>query len=103
MAGIKRDKDKNYIHFYKNGVRARSKNKRTDILRVMQAEESNAPNIIYFRALTTEVGKEPGVSTHISKNGKIKLTRMGLSDQALYELHEALDQYIKQILTPKIK
>lgn len=88
-----------HMRRYPNAVSFRNTN-RLVVVEYRQGKgeyEGKEVNAIQFKALTSEVGPEHGVSHGLSKNGKIKYSELRLSDDALVELYISIGAYLKNI------
>lgn len=92
-----------YTTIYPDAVTIRGLNRNTAVVRREVTKEFEAPNVIFLKALTSNVGKKAGVRHELSPNKKIKVSTMGLSDDALVELYMALGNYLKSNINNQIK
>lgn len=87
---------KNYIGIhvrrFSNGTTLKFKNRRFAIFKDIGNESVNR---IHIKALTSEVGKEPGIQTILSSDEKIKETLLNLSEVALFELYISLHKHFE--------
>ena len=76
-----------------NSTELKTKNKVFTVIKPVvnvETQELHKHNIIHIKGLTSELGDEPGVKTIISKNGKIKETYIGVTDEGLEDLFRTL-------------
>lgn len=80
------------VSHFSNGTTLKFKNRRFSIFKDKKNESVNR---IHISALTSDVGKEPGIQTTLSSNEKIKETMLNLSEVALFELYISLHKYFQ--------
>lgn len=93
------------IFIFKNGIKIKSLNRRVTIIKggTTNGVKDVPSNTICLESLTKYTGKGPGVQYFLTDNEKIKVTKIGLSDESILDLYEGLGEYIKNVLTTKIK
>lgn len=94
----KKEKNNVYTTIFPNAVTVRGHNKHTAVVRVIPKTAIAAPNVIFIKSLTAITGPKAGVRHKLSKNKRIKYTHIGLSNEAIIELHHGLGQYIENII-----
>jgi hypothetical protein len=62
-----------------------------------------AKNVIFLKSLTAESGLKPGVKHKLSKNKKLKISSIGLTDEALIELYMGMSHYIEKFINNQTK
>jgi hypothetical protein len=92
-----------YTTIYPDAVSIRGLNRDTAVVKREVTKKFEAPNLIFIKALTANVGNKPGVRHELTKNKKIKVSTIGLSDEGLVELYMALTHYIKNNINNQIK
>lgn len=82
---------------YKNDSQVKNINRRTQVVKPVDknGEITRNKNVIYIKAMVSEVGSEPGVSSGLFCKDKIKHTRINLTDEALFDLYLALNNHYK--------
>ena len=80
----------------KNGTIVRTHNRRTEVFEVKTEIPFHATNVIRLTGLTANSGPLPGVMTVMSRNGKIKITTLGLNDKGIVDLYIALKTYLNK-------
>jgi hypothetical protein len=96
------------IKSYKNAVITRGHNRRTSIYtktnrdKVEKEEDIIDSNEMQFVALTSEVTDGPGVDYGLHCKGKIKVSHVRLSDDAILELYISLHHYLKDVLKVEV-
>ena len=81
-----------HVRHFSNGTTLKFKNRRFAIFKDIKNESVNR---IHIKALTSDVGKEPGIQTTLSSNEKIKETMLNLSEVALFELYISLHKHFQ--------
>lgn len=81
-----------HVRRFSNGTTLKFKNRRFAIFKDVKNENVNR---IHIKALTSDVGKEPGIQTTLSSNEKIKETMLNLSEVALFELYISLHKHFQ--------
>jgi hypothetical protein len=61
-------------------------------------KNSKGINVVHFKTPTSIVGKELGVKSYLSEDELIKNSVIGLSDEAILDLHISLSCYVEEIL-----
>lgn len=104
----KRNKNAVFISRFNNGIKLKANNKRITIFSPIKNDENQQPyqvencNTIYFRALTSEVGKESAVHHALSENEKMKESSINLTDDALYLLYMGLHKHFENKMRNEI-
>lgn len=62
------------------------------------SKNKKGSNVLHFKAPTSKVGKEPAVKSFLSEDGLVKNSIIGLSDEAILDLHFAINQYVQDVL-----
>lgn len=100
-------KEKNTIvtSVYLDAVKMRGLNRVITIVKMDPPEDVPfaAKNVIFLKSLTAESGVKPGVRHELSKNKKVKISSMGLTDDAVLELYVGLSHYIEKFINNQTK
>lgn len=62
------------------------------------SKNKKGSNVLHFKAPTSKVGKEPAVKSFLSEDGLVKNSIIGLSDEAILDLHFVINQYVQDVL-----
>ncbi len=81
------------VSIHPEGVFVKGNNRRIAIIKKTGTKDK-AKNIIIMKALTAELTEHPGVRHELSDNKKIKYSFVGLTDEAVMDLHIALGEYL---------
>ena len=90
-------KNKVKITVYPDAVKVKGKNKMVAVVKKEPKDPLHAANVIFMKSLVAETGPEPGVKSELSKNGKVKHSWIGLSDEAIRELYACLHHYLGNV------
>lgn len=97
----------NTIKHFANSTEYRTKNRRFTIIKPVKSKDDltlmENQNLIHIKAMVSDVGPKPGVRHNLTHNGKVKESLIGLSDQAMFELYIALNEYYKNQYKLNIK
>jgi len=99
----KRSKDLVTTSIYLDAVKIKGHNREIAIAKMETKKEFDSPNVIFFKALTSEVGPNAGVTSIVDDNGKIKYSTVGLSNEAIVELYMGLSHYIEKFINNQTK
>jgi hypothetical protein len=61
---------------------------------IIISKNNRGNNIIHFKSLTEDVGKEPGIRHYLSNDEKVKNSIIGLTDDSIIHLYSVLENYI---------
>lgn len=89
---------KKTISLYANGIVLKSHNRRITIQKHNFEKFELDGAAIQIKSLTKDTSDKKGAVSVLSKNKKVKYSFIGLSDEAVLELHAALSYHIKQIM-----
>lgn len=62
------------------------------------SKNSRGINVLHFKTPTSTVGKGSPVKSYLSEDELIKNSLIGLSDEAILDLHISLLVYVKEVL-----
>lgn len=85
-----------HLQRHPNAVVFRNTNRRISAIKSKVKDKKSTT--LHFTAMTSEVGKEPGVRHGLHRNDKVKHSEIGLTDAAIVDLYHALRYYIKDVL-----
>ena len=61
-------------------------------------KNSKGINVVHLKSPTSKVGKESGIKSYLSEDELIKNSIIGLSDEAILDLHISLSLYVEEVL-----
>jgi hypothetical protein len=61
-------------------------------------KNSKGVNVVHFKTPTSKVGKGSAIRSYLSEDELIKNSIIGLSDEAILDLHTSLLLYVKEVL-----
>lgn len=94
----KQSKDNPIVIVHPNAVNVKGDNRRITIIKQKPSKNKFvAKNVIFIKSLTSDTGYNAGVQHHLSDNGKIKVSSIGLSTEGLFELYICLGSYLEEL------
>ena len=92
-------KQKLRLQQFSNSTEVIAENRRFMIIKPVTNVETNElhkNNLIVIKSLTKHTGIEPGAKSSLIRNDRVKKTIIGLSDEALFELHLTLAKHFEK-------